>query len=173
MTSPRIINANPLTFVAAGAAIGGELVSQYPTVSGQSVGLVLPSQGGSLMTAEIVTGLFVSVTRTHLGGTDVELTAQVLNAAGEPIANAAVLFAIRATSTLVTHSSGLVGTSYWVSHAAGVGVLETMGGLSLTDGSGLASIIAGVGVAAQTGDVLAAVLIPGTGGGTLQFSFDP
>lgn len=173
MTSPRIINQDPATYAPTGVAIGGELVSEFPTVPGQPVGLVLPSQGGALMVGEIVTGLFVTVSRTHLGGTDVELTAEVKNAAGEPIANAAVLFGVRATSTLVTHSSGLVGTSYWVSHAVGVGVIETMGGLSLTDGNGLASIIAGVGVAAQSGDVLAAVLIPGTGGSTLQFSFDP
>jgi len=173
MTSPRIINANPATYVAAGAAIGGELVSQFPTVASQPVGLVLPSQGGALMTAEIVTGLFVAVTRTHLGGTDVELTAQVLNAAGEPIANAVVLFAIRATSPITTHGAGFVGTSYWVSHAVGVAVVETMGGVSQTDGSGLASIISGVGLAAQSGDAVATVLWPGPAAGTLQFSYDP
>lgn len=173
MTSPRIINANPATFVAAGAAIGGELVSQFPTVLGQRVGLVVPSQVGPLIVAPIVTGLIVFVGRTHLGGTDVELTAVVTNAAGEAIANAVVLFAIRASDTLVTHLSGTAGTSFWVSHAAGVGVLETMGGVSLTNNVGQASIIAGVGGAGETGDVLATVLAPGTGFGTLSFSFDP
>lgn len=174
MTSPRIINDNPATFVAAGAAIGGELVSQFPTVPGQRVGLVVPRQfSPSLIVAPIVTGLIVFVGRTHLGGTDVELTAVVTNAAGEAIVNAVVLFAIRASDSLVTHTSGTAGTSFWVSHAAGAGVVETMGGVSLTDGTGQASIIAGVVGAGETGDVVATVVAPGTGFGGLSFSFDP
>jgi len=173
MTSPRIINRDPATYAPAGAAIGGELVSEFPTVAGQPVGLVLPSQGGALMVGEIVTGLAVTVTRNHLGGTDVELVATVRNPAGEPIANAVVLFAIRATSPIVTHGAGFVGSSFFVSHALGVGIVETMGGVSQTDGSGLASIISGVGLAAQSGDAVATVLWPGPAAGTLQFSYDP
>lgn len=117
--------------------------------------------------------LAVSVSRIHLGGTSVELVATVLDAAGAPVPNAVVLFAVRASAALTTHALGGLGASYWVSHAAGVGVVETMGGCSTTNGVGAASIVCGVSVAGQAGDVLVTALVPGSGAGTLAFSFDP
>jgi hypothetical protein len=53
------------------------------------------------------------------------------------------------------------------------GVVETMGGCSTTNGVGAASIVCGVSLAGQAGDVLVTALVPGSGAGTLAFSFDP